>query len=55
METEQARPRAIWFIVRVAHPRFVALISGTSGQGTVVAVSIPLPRREDLDAEGIDR
>ena len=30
-------------------------ISGVPGKGTSVVVSIPLPRREDLDAEGIDR
>jgi hypothetical protein len=55
METEQARLRAICVIVRMANPRFVALVSDTSGKGTLVAVSIPLPRSEDLDAESIDR
>lgn len=30
-------------------------ISGVPGKGTSVVVSIPLPRREDLDAESIDR
>jgi PAS domain S-box-containing protein len=30
-------------------------VSGDPGKGTVVAVSIPVPRREGLDAEDIDR
>ena len=30
-------------------------VSGIPGKGTSVVVSIPLPRREDLDAESIDR
>ena len=30
-------------------------ISGAPGKGTLVAVRIPLARREDLDAENTDR